>query len=222
MSVIKHNIATIRSTIPYGVELVCVSKFHSADAIQQAYDAGERCFGESRAQELVQKVSALPSDIEWHFIGHLQRNKVKMVVPYVSLIHSIDSLELLREVERCAAAHNRIVRVLLQVHIAQEKQKFGFSANELRRLMETCSEADYAHVQVCGLMGMATFTDSEEQISAEFKTLRALFDELKAGVCARNEHFNILSMGMSDDYPLAIACGSTMVRVGSAIFGSRG
>lgn len=221
MPSIAQNIAHVRKSIPQGVDLVCVSKFHSQDAILQAYEAGERLFSESRAQELVQKYDALPKDIAWHFIGHLQRNKVRQIVPFVALIHSVDSVELLSEINRCAEKSGRKVSVLLQVHIAQEEQKFGFAPDELRQFLADFSEEEFPFVSICGLMGMATFTDDEEQIKREFSTLATLFSEVKSLYFSANEAFATLSMGMSEDFPLAIEAGSTMVRVGSAIFGER-
>ncbi len=218
---IAQNIAHVRKSIPQGVDLVCVSKFHSKETILQAYEAGERLFGESRAQELVQKYEALPKDIAWHFIGHLQRNKVRQIVPFVALIHSVDSVELLSEINRCAEKSGRRISVLLQVHIAQEEQKFGFAPDELRQFVAEFDESKFPFVSICGLMGMATFTDDEEQIKREFSTLATLFAEVKSAYFSENEVFATLSMGMSEDFPLAIAAGSTMVRVGSAIFGER-
>ncbi len=221
MSSVAQNIAHIRQSIPQGVDLVCVSKFHSQATILQAYEAGERLFGESRAQELLQKYEALPKDIAWHFIGHLQSNKVRQIVPFVALIHSVDSAELLEEINRCAEKCNRKVAVLLQVHIAQEEQKFGFAPDELRQFIADFDKSKFPFVEIRGLMGMATFTDDEEQIKSEFSNLKKLFVEMKNVYFVANEAFATLSMGMSEDFPLAIECGSTMVRVGSAIFGER-
>lgn len=221
MDTIKQNIAELRKFIPQTVDLVCVSKFHSVESILQAYDCGERLFGESRVQELVRKYNDLPKDIKWHFIGHLQTNKVRQIVPFISLIHSVDSVELLQEINRCAAKNNRKINVLLQVHIAQEEHKFGFMPDALISFCEDFDFEKYPFINICGLMGMATFTDDEEQIKKEFLLLSNLFLELKSKCIFDVESFQILSMGMSDDFPLAIKLGSTMVRVGSFIFGER-
>lgn len=221
MNSIAQNIAQIRTQIPQNINLVCVSKFHSQEAILQAYNCGERLFGESRVQELLQKYNNLPKDIQWHFIGHLQRNKVRQIVPFVSLIHSVDSVELLKEINRCAEKNNRVVKVLLQVHIAQEVHKFGFLPDELRAFCNNYKAQEYPYVIISGLMGMATFTDDTEQIKQEFSSLSELFSEIQTSKVFCVETFKELSMGMSDDFPLAIENGSTIVRVGSAIFGVR-
>ena len=221
MDTIKQNIVELRRFIPQTVDLVCVSKFHSVESILQAYDCGERLFGESRVQELVRKYNDLPKDIKWHFIGHLQTNKVRQIVPFISLIHSVDSGELLQEINRCAAKNNRKINVLLQVHIAQEEHKFGFMPDALISFCEGFDFEKYPFINICGLMGMATFTDDEEQIKKEFLLLSNLFSELKSKCIFDVESFQILSMGMSDDFTLAIKLGSTMVRIGSSIFGER-
>lgn len=218
---ITQNIEEIRQAIPNNVDLVCVSKFHSQENILQAYNCGERLFGESRVQELIQKYNALPKDIKWHFIGHLQRNKVRQIVPFISLIHSVDSVELLHEINKCAAKNDKKVKVLLQVHIAQEEQKFGFTPNELSTFCKDYNSQEFPFVTICGLMGMATFTDDKERIKIEFSLLSKLFREIDSSRVFQKETFKILSMGMSEDFPLAIECGSTMVRVGSSIFGER-
>lgn len=216
---IAQHIQELQASLPQGVTLVAVSKFHPVEALQEAYQAGQRVFGESRAQELVAKQLVLPKDIEWHFIGPLQSNKVKDIAPFISLIHSVDSLKLLNEIEKQAAKHERIIRVLLEIHVAAEETKHGFTPNECRELVNQLPELP--HVQICGIMGMATLTDDESQIRKEFHTLHALFTELKETVFCQSEVFSILSMGMSHDYKLAIEEGSNMIRVGTYIFGER-
>lgn len=218
---IAGNIQQIRSTLPDGVALVAVSKFHPAEAIEEAYAAGQRVFGESKAQELVAKYERLPKDIRWHFIGHLQTNKVKYIVPFIHLIESVDSLRLLEEIDRLAGRIDRKVPVLLQIHVARESEKFGFFPDECRQLLRSGALHSLPHVEVCGIMGMATFTDDKEEIREEFALLHSLFVEFKRDFFSGNDAFAQLSMGMSDDYPLAVAEGSTMVRVGSLIFGAR-
>ena len=219
MSSIATNIIQLKSTLPQGVSLVAVSKFHPVAALQEAYDAGQRVFGESRAQELVAKARVLPKDIEWHFIGPLQSNKVKDIAPFIHLIHSIDSVKLLQEVNKQAAKHDRVIRVLLEIHVAEEETKHGFSVEECRELAAHLPELP--HVSISGIMGMATQTDDEAQIRREFRTLHQLYEELKAGAFKDSDDFSILSMGMSHDYRIAIEEGSTMVRVGTYIFGER-
>lgn len=216
---IAQHIKELKASLPEGVTLVAVSKFHPVEALQEAYGAGQRIFGESRAQELVAKAKVMPSDVEWHFIGPLQSNKVKDIAPFIHLIHSIDSLKLLREVEKQAAKHERILRVLLEIHVAEEDTKHGFTPDECRTLVQQLP--DLPHVRICGIMGMATLTDDETQIAREFHTLHALFKELKSTAFQGSDDFSILSMGMSHDYPLAIREGSNMVRVGTYIFGER-
>lgn len=221
MSTIAERLAGVRGTLPDSVQLVAVSKFHAADVVREAYDAGQRVFGENRVQELVAKQPLLPSDIEWHFIGSLQTNKVKYIAPFIHTIQSIDSLRLLAEVDRAAERVGRRIRVLIEVHIAEEASKHGFSVEECRGLFTEGAFGVYKHIEVAGLMGMATFTDDAEQVHREFKRLRGLFDEVKAMPNVNREVFTELSMGMSDDYPLAVEEGSTMVRVGTKIFGPR-
>jgi pyridoxal phosphate enzyme (YggS family) len=218
---IKINITKITQNLPPGCQLVAVSKTKSAALIQEAYDAGQRHFGENKVQELVPKFEALPKDIQWHMIGHLQSNKVKYIVPFVHLIHSIDSDRLLVEVNKQASKYNRIVSCLLQVHIAREETKFGFSVDELKSFLRQGQIESLKFVRVAGLMGMATLTDNEAQVTDEFKSLRQAFDELRRDTLPPNISMEILSMGMSGDYSLAVAEGSTMIRVGSAIFGDR-
>jgi len=218
---VKSNLAEIRKHIPSNVKLVCVSKFHPESAIQEAYDCGERIFGESRVQELTDKQPVLPNDIDWHFIGHLQSNKIKYIVPFVSLIHGVDSLKLLTEINKQAERANRVIHCLLQVHIAEEETKFGFSSDELHEIFSNNELNALNNVEIDGLMGMATFTDNETQIRKEFRSLKTLQDQLKTAYFEDKKHFRELSMGMSDDYRIAIEEGSTMVRIGSLIFGAR-
>ena len=218
---IARNLHAVQSTLPEGVALVAVSKFHPADSLRAAYEAGQRIFGESRVQELVAKQAALPADIEWHFIGHLQTNKVKQIVPFISLIHNIDSPHLLDEVERCAARCGRTVDCLLQLHIAEEETKFGFSPDECRDYLASGAWRALSHVRLRGVMGMATLTDDENTVRKEFESLHRFFGEIKASYFADDEKFSEISMGMSHDYRIALTCGTTMVRVGTLIFGER-
>jgi pyridoxal phosphate enzyme (YggS family) len=218
---IATNIRSIRTHIPSHVGLVCVSKFNPNDSILEAYRCGERVFGESKVQELCAKYESLPKDIHWHFIGHLQTNKIKYIVPFVSLIHGVDSLKLLVEINKQAQKVGVRVRCLLQVHIAQEETKFGFSPAELMETLHSAELNSLQHITLCGLMGMATYTHDREQIRAEFRSLKTLFDLVKATYFPINIEFSQISMGMSDDYQLAIEEGSTLVRVGSSIFGAR-
>lgn len=218
---ITDNLKQVLATLPAGVRLVAVSKFHPDEAIEEAYAAGQRIFGESKVQEMTDKYESLPKNIEWHFIGHLQTNKIKYMAPFVSMIHGIDSYKLLTEVNKQAAKAERIIDCLLQLHIAQEETKFGFSFDECREMLAAGEWKTLANVRICGLMGMATNTDAEQQIEQEFRSLHTFFNEVKKDFFADQPHFCELSMGMSDDYPLAVAEGSTLVRVGSRIFGER-
>ncbi|MDL2322385.1 YggS family pyridoxal phosphate-dependent enzyme [Bacteroidales bacterium OttesenSCG-928-A17] len=219
---IASNLSKINSQLPSQTRLTAVSKFHSEDVILEAYEAGQRIFGESRVQELVEKYDHLPKDIEWHFIGHLQTNKVKYIAPFIHMVQSVDSLKLLAEINRQAGLFRRRIPVLLQIHIAQEEHKFGFSFDEIEAFLKTTDwESDYPHVCISGLMGMATFTDDQQQIALEFDSLAQLFHHLKSTYFINEEDFKELSMGMSDDYPIAIEKGSTLIRVGSKIFGNR-
>lgn len=218
---IAENITFIRNQISANVKLVCVSKFHPDDAIMEAYAAGERVFGESKVQEMTGKYERLPKDIDWHFIGHLQTNKVKFIVPYVSLIHGVDSEKLLAEIDKQASKIGRKVNCLLQVYIANEETKFGFDEQELLQLFEIGGVERYPNVQLCGLMGMATFTEDKELVKNEFDYLKSIFDRLKSTYFNQSPEFKELSMGMSDDFPIAIQCGSTIVRIGTSIFGTR-
>lgn len=201
--------------------LIAVSKTHPAPLVQQAYDLGQRVFGENRVQELVDKYELLPKDIEWHLIGHLQKNKVKYIAPFVALIHSIDSLELLQEVDKQAAKVGRVIPCLLQVHIADEESKYGFEPEQLTQILGKGAISQYNNVKVVGLMGMATFTENKAKIAQEFATLRQLFEVIKSRHQGSNISMEELSMGMSGDYEIALAHGSTLIRVGTAIFGNR-
>ena len=219
---IETNIKAVRAELPEGVRLVAVSKFHPNEAIEVAYAAGQRIFGESKVQELVEKQTSLPADIEWHFIGHLQTNKVRMILPHVAMIQSVDSEKLLSVIDAESARIGKTTDVLLELHVAQEESKYGFSMENCRKIA-TCetSLSKYEHVRVRGVMGMATNVDDEEEIRKEFKQIRETFALLKSGVMADAPYFNVVSMGMSHDYPIAVEEGSTMVRVGSRIFGER-
>lgn len=221
MTGIKETIKAIHSQLPPQTRLVAVSKYHPAEAIMEAYEAGQRIFGESHVQELQRKAALLPQDIEWHFIGHLQTNKVKYIAPYVSLIHAVDSERLLAEIDKQGSRIGRKIPCLLQLHIAREETKFGFSIEELLNLLDRGAHLAYNSVIISGLMCMASNVDDEEQIADEFARAHALFLTLKDRYFKHNTDFAQCSWGMSDDYPLAIAHGSTLVRIGSKIFGSR-
>ena len=218
---IKENLNKIRATLPEGVTLVAVSKTKPVSDLQEAYDAGQRVFGENHALEMRDKHEALPQDIQWHFIGHLQTNKIKYIIPFVTLIHSIDSANLLEAVNKEAKKHDRVVDCLLQFHIAQEETKFGLDLEEARQLLDSEAFKQMENVRICGVMGMATFTDDEDEVRKEFKHLKAIFDTLKHDYFVNQPQFKEISMGMSDDYPIAVEEGATMVRVGSKIFGAR-
>ena len=210
---IKENLSLFKNKIPKEVSLVAVSKTKPAELVLNAYEGGQKIFGENKVQELVQKAEDLPKDIAWHMIGHLQTNKVKFIAPFVSLIHAVDSLKLLKEINKRAEQNNRIIDCLLQVHIATESSKFGFGMEEVESALNQAEE--FKNIKIIGLMGLATFTDDTQQVAQEFKNLKTVFDSIK------NDTITNLSMGMSGDYKLAIEQGSTMVRVGSAIFGHR-
>ena len=215
---IAEKIKSISDTLPCGVTLIAVSKYHPAEAIMQAYEAGQREFGESKAQDLVTKYEELPKDIKWHFIGHLQTNKIKYIAPFIHLIHSVDSYKLLQEINRHGVKHQRKIGCLLQIHIAQEETKFGFTPEECIEML-TCSEwHTLENIEIRGLMCMASNTDDEAQIAKEFATVQNLFKEIKEKIFTDNDNFNILSAGMSDDYAIAIEHGSTHIRIGSSIF----
>ena len=218
---IKNNINNLRHGIPPDCRLIAVSKTHSIEKIKEAYDAGQRIFGENRVQELTPKFDALPKDIEWHMIGHMQSNKVKYIAPFVHLIHSVDTYNLLHEINKQATKASRTIPCLLQVHIAEEESKFGFSETEVSELLQAEDLKKLDHVHIVGLMGMATFTDNKDQVRKEFKGLKRFFDKLKSTTLPSNAVMKELSMGMSSDYQIAVEEGSTMIRVGSAIFGER-
>ena len=219
MNIEKYD--EIRASLPAGVRLVAVSKFKPAEDIHALYQHGQRLFGENHAQEMRDKHAQLPQDIEWHFIGHLQTNKIKYIAPYVSLIHSIDSFPLLKEVNKAAVKNGRVIPCLLQFHIADEETKFGFSLEECEEMLQSPDFQELGNVAIHGVMGMATFTDNHDQVRREFHHLHDIFDKLKTDYFAQNPDFKELSMGMTDDYPIAIEEGSTLIRIGSAIFGPR-
>jgi len=218
---IARNISVVNETIPSEVKLVAVSKTKSTDDIMVAYLAGQKAFGENKIQELVQKYEALPKDIEWHFIGHPQTNKVKFIAPFISLIHGVDSLKLLKVINAEAAKNNRKIDCLLQFHIATETTKFGFNMNEALEMLESAEFKSFKNVTVCGVMGMATFSDDLNIVRAEFSMLKAIFETLRSRYFKAVDSFRVISMGMSDDYKIAIEEGSTLVRIGSKIFGER-
>ena len=218
---VKKNLHEVLATLSDGVRLVAISKYHPAEYIMAAYEEGQRVFGESHEQEIREKHEALPKDIEWHFIGHLQTNKVKYIVPYISMIEAVDSLKLLREIEKQAAKHDRVVRVLLELHIAEEATKYGLTLDDCRQLLADGEWRDMPHVKICGLMMMASNTDDEARIVGEFQTAERFFDEVKSNYFATDPDFCERSWGMSDDYLLAQQHGSTMVRIGTRIFGPR-
>ena len=218
---VKGNLKEVNDSLPAEVNLVAVSKFHPAEYIEAAYQEGQRIFGESHEQELSRKVKELPDDIRWHFIGHLQTNKVKYIAPFISMIDAVDSLKLLKEIQKQAAKNNRVIDVLLELHIAEEETKYGLTPDACRQLLEDGEWREMANVRICGLMMMASNVDDNEQIRREFTTARQLFDEVKERYFADADYFCERSWGMSDDYPIAVECGSTMVRVGTKIFGPR-
>lgn len=218
---IARRLHEVSANLPQGVRLVAVSKFHPAECIQAAYDAGQRVFGESREQELAKKVEALPKDIEWHFIGHLQTNKVKYIAPYISMIDAVDSLKLLREINKQAATHGRVIKVLLELHIAEEETKYGLTLDDCRKLLDSGEWREMKNVEICGLMMMASHIDNEQLIRSEFQLAADFFDEVKAKYFADAPDFCERSWGMSHDYRIAVQCRSTMVRVGTYIFGER-
>lgn len=218
---ISVSLKALGSALPEGVVLVAVSKFHPVEALREAYDAGQRVFGESRANEMASKAAALPDDIEWHFIGHLQTNKVRTVVPHASLIHSIDSPRLLDAVDAEALREGRRVKVLMQLHVAKEETKFGFTPDELTQYLTPGRVETLRATDIAGVMGMASNVDDEERIRRDFRDIRTTFDTLKAGVFAGKPEFSIISMGMSHDWPIAVAEGANMVRIGTTIFGER-
>lgn len=218
---IRQNLQKVSQSLPDGVRLVAVSKFHPVEELQEAYDAGQRVFGESHEQELSRKVELLPKDIEWHFIGHLQTNKVRYIAPYITMIDAVDSLRLLREINKQALRCGRVIDVLLELHIAEEATKYGLSLDECRELLSEGEWRQMAGVRIRGLMMMASHVDDEDQIRREMTTAAQFFDEVKQTFFANDEAFSERSWGMSDDYPIAVKCRSTMVRVGTMIFGPR-
>lgn len=221
MSYIVSNINQLRQQLPAHVKLVAVSKTMPVDNIMEVYNSGQRCFGENRVKELLEKEKQLPGDIEWHLIGHLQTNKVKHIVPFIQMIHSVDSFKLLDTINREAAKLHKTINCLLQIHIAREDTKFGFSFEEIVNMIESESFKAHDNVNICGLMGMATYTTDITQIRQEFKSLSVFFSVLKNKYFSESSAFAELSMGMSDDYKIAIEEGSTLVRIGSLIFGAR-
>jgi pyridoxal phosphate enzyme (YggS family) len=218
---VKGNLKQVLAKLPQGVRLVAISKYHPNEYIEAAYVEGQRIFGESHEQELRQKVDSLPKDIEWHFIGHLQTNKVKYIAPYISMIEAVDSLKLLREIDKQAAKNERVIDVLLELHIAEEETKYGLTPEACKELLAEGEWRSLKHVRICGLMMMASYVDDEQQIRNEFRIAKNLFDELKAQYFADAPWFKERSWGMSHDYPIAVEEGSTMVRVGTSIFGPR-
>ena len=224
---IKQTINKLHSELPAAVKLVAVSKFHPFESIEKAYEAGQRVFAESRPQELQAKVRQLQEqrpdmgDVQWHFIGHLQTNKLKMVLPYVSLVQSVDSVRLLDAIESWAEANERVINVLLEPHVAAEQTKQGFAEDEIYSILQSAVKGEYKHLRFCGIMGMATFTDDVEIVRSDFAALRSIFDNCRLRFPEIISEFKELSIGMSDDYPVAIEYGSTMVRIGSMIFGER-
>ena len=221
MTDIKRNLRRVLSDLPPHVQLVAVSKFHPQESIMEVYQEGQRVFGESHEQELSKKVVALPKDIEWHFIGHLQTNKVRFIAPYISMIEAVDSLRLLKEIDKQAARCGRVIKVLLELHIAEEETKYGLTLEACRELLSGSEWRTLNHVRICGLMMMASFVEDEEQIRREMTLAADFFDEMKSTYFADDEAFCERSWGMSHDYPIACECRSTMVRVGTTIFGER-
>ncbi len=218
---VKGNLQDVLGNLPDGVRLVAISKFHPNEYIEAAYEEGQRVFGESQEQELARKVESLPKDIEWHFIGHLQTNKVKYIAPYIAMVEAVDSLRLLKEINKQAARHDRVVKVLLELHIAEEETKYGLTLDACRQLLAEGEWREMGNVRICGLMMMASNTDDESQIASEFDTAARFFDEVKAQYFAADDAFCERSWGMSHDYRIAVRYGSTMVRVGTTIFGPR-
>ena len=218
---VAKNLHEVLDTLPDGVKLVAISKFHPKEYIEAAYHEGQRIFGESHEQELAGKVESLPKDIEWHFIGHLQTNKVKYIAPYISMIEAVDTVKLLKEINKQAAMHNRVINVLLELHIAEEDSKYGFTPDACREFLKNGEWRELKNVHISGLMMMASNVEDQEQIRKEMTLASNLFDELKASYFSDDPEFKERSWGMSHDYPIAVECHSTMVRVGTAIFGPR-
>lgn len=218
---IQEKIAAIRKELPAHVQLIAVSKTKPSSSVQEAYEAGQRAFGENKVQEMAAKYEELPKDIQWHLIGHLQTNKVKYIAPFVHLIHAVDSIRLLKEIDKEGRKNNRIINCLLQFHIAEEETKFGLSFDEAKELLESDDYLQLTHVNITGVMGMASFVENQEQVESEFRELNNIFMILKSHFFKFNPDFKEISMGMSGDYRIAIEQGSTMVRIGSTIFGNR-
>ena len=214
---IQENLNNIKSTLPKHVTLVAVSKTKPISDLMEAYNAGQRIFGENKIQEMAEKHEQMPDDVEWHMIGHVQRNKVKYMASFVRLIHGVDNFKLLKEINKQAEKHNRVIDCLLQIKIAKEDSKFGMTDEEASEIIQSKDFSELKNTKIVGVMGMATFTDNQKQVEQEFKLLKSIFDKFRI----QNSEFKIISMGMSGDYPLAIECGSTMIRVGSSIFGIR-
>lgn len=221
MSNIKQNIEAFKNKLPENVTLVAVSKTKPLEDIREAYDSGHRVFGENKAQELKDKQPELPDDIQWHFIGHMQTNKVKYIAPFVSLIHSVDRFKVLKEINKQAQKNDRVIPCLLQFHIAEEDTKFGFDWAEVKEMLESEAYQNLTNIRIDGVMAMATFTEDTEQIRREFRQLKSFFDRLQSDYFSESTHFKEISMGMTNDYPIAIEEGSTMLRIGSALFGAR-
>ncbi len=218
---VAKGLQDVLSRLPQGVRLVAVSKYHPVEYLRAAYDEGQRIFGESQVQELSRKVPELPSDIEWHFIGHLQTNKVKYIAPYISMVDAVDSMKLMREIEKQAAKHDRVINILLELHVAEEETKYGLTLEECRALLDDGEWRELSHVRICGLMMMASNVDDRQQIAREFDTAATFFEEVKAKYFADDDAFCERSWGMSHDFDIAVDHASTMVRVGTAIFGPR-
>lgn len=218
---IGEQITRLRKELPEGVSLLAISKYQPIEALQEAYDAGQRMFGENHIQEMAAKAASLPKDIQWHFTGHVQTNKIKYMAPFVNLIHAVDSFRLLREIDKHAAKHERCIDCLLQIHIAQEETKYGLTVDECRHLLANEPWRELQHIRITGLMAMGSNTDDMEQVRSEFKQIKNLFDELKEKYFLDEPSFCQISEGMTDDYPIAIEEGSTIVRIGSMIFGER-
>ncbi|MFW6020251.1 MAG: YggS family pyridoxal phosphate-dependent enzyme [Bacteroidales bacterium] len=221
MSNIKQNIESFKNKLPENITLIAVSKTKPVEDIRKAYDSGHRIFGENKAQELKDKQPELPDDIQWHFIGHMQTNKVKYIASFVSLIHSADRFKVLKEINKQAKKHDRIIPCLLQFHIAEEDTKFGFDWAEVTQMLDSEAYSNLANIRIDGVMGMATFTENMEQVRREFRQLKSFFDKLKSDYFSESASFKEISMGMTNDYQIAIEEGSTMLRIGSAIFGAR-
>lgn len=217
---IKKNLLQIKNALPENVTLVAVSKTKPVSDLLEAYEAGQRVFGENKIQEMAEKFEEMPKDIQWHMIGHVQTNKVKLMAPFVSLVHGVDSLKLLKELNKQALENNRVIDCLLQIHIAEEETKFGLDDAELNEILKEVQNEKFQNIKITGLMGMATYTENHDQIKKEFMHLKSIFDSHKSMI-TNNYQLTTLSMGMSGDYQLAIECGSTMVRIGSSIFGKR-